>query len=200
MAAPAAVTRAYTAACAALNARLNALLFDALQLDAAARAALGAAPFLVLKQMRYAGEPSDPAAGKLGAGAHADWGAFTILATDGTPGLQLQMGDRWLPVPPRPGCFIINSGDQVAQLTNGAYRSAVHRVVTVSATPRFSTALFTYFGLEARVGPLPRFVTDAALAAHPVGRTTREWFHFKLHESWERGGNYAPPAPALAAA
>ena len=93
-------TRDYTAAAAALNERLNALLFDALGLDAPARAALGGRPFLVLKQMRYQGEVSDPAAGKLGAGAHADWGAFTILATDGTPGLQVQMGDEWRARPP----------------------------------------------------------------------------------------------------
>jgi isopenicillin N synthase-like dioxygenase len=29
------------------------------------------------------------------------------------------------------------------QLTNGHYRSAKHRVVTVSAAPRYSTAFFT---------------------------------------------------------
>ena len=50
---------------------------------------------VVLKQMRYAGEVSDPSNGKFGAGAHADWGSFTILATDKTPGLQIQMGDEW---------------------------------------------------------------------------------------------------------
>jgi isopenicillin N synthase-like dioxygenase len=133
--------------------------------------------------------------GKLGAGAHADWGAFTILATDATPGLQVTMGEGvWLPVPPRKGCLIINSGDQIAQLSNDAYRSAVHRVVTVSTTPRFSTAVFTYFNLEAEVAPLPRFVSAERGPRYPAGRTTRQYFHFKLGESMERGGGYAPPA------
>lgn len=194
VAAHAETTRAYTAAAAALNDRLNGVLFDALQLDAPTRRALGSKPFMVLKQMRYAGDPSDVAAGKLGAGAHADWGAFTILATDATPGLQVQMGGAWLPVPPRPGCVIINSGDQIAQLTNDRYRSAVHRVVTTSATPRFSTAVFTYFNLDAAVGPLPQFVAEAP-AKYPLDRTTKAYFLFKLHESMERGGGYAPPPP-----
>jgi isopenicillin N synthase-like dioxygenase len=192
------VTRAYVAAAGALNARLNALLFRALQLAPAECDALGSKPFMVLKQMRYAGDPSDPENGKFGAGAHADWGAFTLLATDATPGLQIQMGGEWLPVPPLPGCLIINSGDQISHLTNDVYRSAVHRVVTTSSMPRFSTAVFTYFTLEAEVAPLPRLVTPATPARHPSGRTTKEYFHFKLHESMERGGSYAAPAPDAA--
>ena len=189
--------RAYTAAAAALNARLNALLFDALGVGEAEQSQLGARPFLVLKAMRYAGDPSDLTVGKLGAGAHADWGAFTLLATDATPGLQVQMGGEWLPVPPKPGCLIINSGDQIAQLTNDVYRSAVHRVVTTSNKPRFSTAVFTYFSLDAQVAPLPRFVSAQAPARHPAGRTTKQYFHFKLQESLDRAG-YAPPAQAAA--
>mmetsp|Transcript_1969 Transcript_1969/g.4439 ORF Transcript_1969/g.4439 Transcript_1969/m.4439 type:complete len:340 (+) Transcript_1969:91-1110(+) len=182
-----AVIREYAAASYALNLALNALMFDALDVPAAARTTLGTDPFMVLKQMRYAGELSDPSKGKFGAGAHADWGSFTILATDKTPGLQIQMGDEWLAVPPREGCLIINSGDQIAQLTNDVYRSAVHRVVTTSTTPRFSTAIFTYFSLHAEVAPLPQFVSDATPALYPYGRTTDEYFHFKLGESFAKG-------------
>lgn len=63
------VATRYTAATMALNEALNELLFDALQLGDADRERLGSRPFVVLKQMRYAGEPSDVAAGRLGAGA-----------------------------------------------------------------------------------------------------------------------------------
>lgn len=62
--------------------------------------------------MRYEGEVSDPAAGKFGAGAHADWGSFTLLATDATPGLQVLVNGEWVDVPPKPGHLIINAGDQ----------------------------------------------------------------------------------------
>lgn len=61
-------------------------------------------PFCVLKQMRYAGQVSSPEAGLFGAGAHCDWGSWTILATAG-PGLQVYFdeAEKWLDVPPQPG-------------------------------------------------------------------------------------------------
>lgn len=173
---------AYASALFRLDQQLNSILFEALQLDQETQTALGKEPFVVLKQMRYAGDPSDPEKGKFGAGAHCDWGAFTILWTDDTPGLEILFDGQWLPVPPKPDCFIINSGDQIAQLTNNHYKSAMHRVVTRSSKPRFSTAFFTYFGIQANVGPLAKFVSTAQKAAYPH-RTTLDYFHFKLHES-----------------
>lgn len=180
-----AVTGLYASQAYQLNQKLNDLLFDALKLDSTTRTNLGQQPFLVLKQMKYAGEPSDPSNGRFGAGAHCDWGSFTILATDQTPGLQIYHDDKWLPVPPKPDCLIINSGDQIAQLTNDTYKSALHRVVTTSTKPRFSTAVFTYFNVNSKVGPLPQFVDEAqgVYAKYP-SRTTLEYFHFKLHQSF----------------
>mmetsp|Transcript_12435 Transcript_12435/g.25778 ORF Transcript_12435/g.25778 Transcript_12435/m.25778 type:complete len:126 (+) Transcript_12435:74-451(+) len=112
--------------------------------------------------------------------------------------------ETWLPVPHKSGCLIINSGDQIAQLTNDYYRSALHRVVIggtkgedepfADITPksstrdnsRFSTAIFTYFGMQARVGPLPQFLNqpDLPREKYPTPyRTSQEYFHFKLKES-----------------
>ncbi len=180
-----AVTGNYASQAYQLNQKLNDLLFDALELDCSTRASLAHQPFVVLKQMKYAGVPSDPSKGKFGAGAHCDWGSFTILATDLTPGLQIYHNDDWISVPPKPDCLIINSGDQIAQLTNDIYKSALHRVVTTSSTPRFSTAVFTYFNVYTKVGPLPQFVNeqDGVVAKYP-SRTTLEYFHFKLHQSF----------------
>ena len=49
-------------------------------------------PFCVLKQMRYQGHVSSPGSGLFGAGAHCDWGSWTVLATDSVPGLQASEG------------------------------------------------------------------------------------------------------------
>ena len=184
----------YASALYKLNLQLNEFLFDAIGLHD--RATYCSDPFFVLKQMRYAGEPSDPSKGKFGAGPHTDWGSFTILTTDGTPGLEILLdepgddekcgGRTWIPVPPKPGCLIINSGDQIAQLTNGVYKSALHRVITVSSKPRYSTAFFTYFNPYTIVAPLPRFVTKDRPARYPSDRTTLEYFHSKLRESFDR--------------
>lgn len=66
----------YASALYRLNQQLNSLLFDALHLDDDTRTALDTEPLVVLKQMRYAGDPSDPSKGKFGAGAHTDWGSL----------------------------------------------------------------------------------------------------------------------------
>ena len=51
--------------------------------------------------------------GVYGAGAHTDYGALTVLATDGSPGLQINTGADWQHVKPIPGTFIINLGDML---------------------------------------------------------------------------------------
>jgi len=179
------VTGRYASKAYRLNQRLNNLLFDALQLDKEERQSLAEQAFIVLKQMKYAGEVSDPSRGKFGAGAHTDWGSFTILATDQTPGLQIYHDDEWIPIIPKIGCLIINSGDQIAHLTNDIYKSALHRVVTTSNQPRYSTAVFTYFNVYTKVGPLSKFINEE-MGIYPryPHRTTLEYFHYKLHESF----------------
>jgi isopenicillin N synthase-like dioxygenase len=179
------IANSYSSAAYRLTANLNSLLMQALEVNEMDQAALTGKPFMVLKQMRYAGQISDPSQGKFGAGAHADWGSFTILATDATPGLQILYQDSWLPIsPPQNDMLIINSGDQIAHLTNDMYKSAIHRVVTVSDKPRFSTAVFTYFNMDAKVGPMKQFVSEQRPAKYPVDRTTKDYFHYKLHESF----------------
>lgn len=51
--------------------------------------------------------------GVYGAGAHTDYGAFTVLATDDNPGLQIYTGGKWQHVKPVPGTFVINLGDML---------------------------------------------------------------------------------------
>lgn len=66
-------------------------------------------------------EPAQP--GQLRAGAHTDYGVFTILKSGG-PGLQVkrdQTNDSWVDVPPfqSEDVFIINLGDMMQRWTNG---------------------------------------------------------------------------------
>ncbi len=51
--------------------------------------------------------------GVYGAGAHTDYGALTVLATDHNPGLQIHSGGKWQHVKPVPGTFVINLGDML---------------------------------------------------------------------------------------
>ena len=73
---------------------------------------------------------------------HTDYGAITLLATDGVPGLEVLLEDRWVPVSAPPGGIIVQLGDMLARWTNDRYRSTPHRVVGSSGTDRFSIPFF----------------------------------------------------------
>lgn len=98
------------------------------------------APMATLRILSYPAV-ADPE-GKIGAGAHTDYGSITLLMTDGTPGLQVRpRGQDWMDVPSVVGAFIVNIGDCLMRWSNRVYVSTPHRVLA-TARPRRSIALF----------------------------------------------------------
>jgi isopenicillin N synthase-like dioxygenase len=79
----------------------------------------------------YPAQRDAPLADQLRAGAHSDYGAFTILRGENAPGgLQvLRRGGDWADVPMVEGAFIINIGDLLMRWTNDTWVSTIHRVV-----------------------------------------------------------------------
>ncbi len=78
----------------------------------------------------------------IGAGAHTDYGAITLLMSDGEPGLQVKpRGKDWLDVPHVPDSYIVNIGDCMMRWTNDIYVSTPHRVLAPKGTRR-SVAMF----------------------------------------------------------
>lgn len=75
-----------------------------------------------------------PAPGQVRASAHTDYGAITILRTDG-PGLQVSKDlspPVWVDVPYVQDGFVINLGDLMKRWTNDFFLSTLHRVVIPS--------------------------------------------------------------------
>ena len=73
---------------------------------------------------------------------HTDYGAITLLATDGVPGLEVFLDSSWVPVLAPPGGVIVQLGDMLARWTNDRFRSTPHRVVGSSGIDRFSIPFF----------------------------------------------------------
>lgn len=73
---------------------------------------------------------------------HTDYGAITLLAMDGLPGLEVLHEGRWTPVAASEGTLIVQLGDMLARWTNDCYRSTPHRVVASFDTDRFSIPFF----------------------------------------------------------
>ncbi len=86
---------------------------------------------------------------------HTDYGLLTILAQDGTPGLEVHGPDGWIAVPPDPDVLVVNLGDMLERMTRGLYRSTPHRVRNRSTVGRLSFPFFLDPDWSAEVVPLP---------------------------------------------
>lgn len=120
-----------------------------------------------------------PGKPRIGSSPHTDWHVLTIVLQDTTGGLQVQDAyGEWRDVPARAGELVIIVGDYTQLLSDGRFRSPVHRVLLPPpGQERFS---FTFFYYPSYDAPLPAAATRRAGAAP---RRSSSW-----RPSWLGGG------------
>lgn len=110
-------------------------------------------PLAALRLLRY--PPLTGGVNEIGAGAHTDYGAITLLMSDGEPGLQVRpRGQDWVDVPNVKGAYIVNIGDCLMRWTNDIYISTPHRVLPPKRQRR-SVAMFIEANPDTIVQALP---------------------------------------------
>nr|AEK70335.1 1-aminocyclopropane-1-carboxylate oxidase [Paeonia lactiflora]AFA51947.1 1-aminocyclopropane-1-carboxylate oxidase [Paeonia lactiflora]AIE48275.1 ACC oxidase [Paeonia lactiflora] len=88
--------------------------------------------------------------------AHTDAGGLILLFQDDrVSGLQLLKDGQWVDVPPMRHSIVINIGDQLEVITNGKYKSVMHRVIAQTDGNRMSLASFYNPGSDAVIYPAP---------------------------------------------
>jgi len=113
-------------------------------------------PTVLFRVFHYPASADNGSAPEWGVGEHTDYGLLTLLAQDGSGGLQVQTPNgAWLDVPAEPGVLVCNIGDMLDKLTEGRYRSTPHRVRNVSGHSRLSYPLFFDPSWNAVVPSLP---------------------------------------------
>ncbi|CAK9149423.1 unnamed protein product [Ilex paraguariensis] len=96
----------------------------------------------------------------LGMPPHSDYGYLTILHQS-LLGLQIMDHDKnWHSVPVIEGALIIQLGDQMEVMSNGRYKSVVHRVTVNSEKRRLSMTSLHSLALEKKVEPAPELVDE----------------------------------------
>jgi isopenicillin N synthase-like dioxygenase len=121
----------YWRAMEALAMRLSRIFALALELDEEFFVRRSARHVTNMRINYYPVQERAPENEQLRAGAHSDYGAFTILKGENAPGgLQvLRRGGDWADVPIIEEGFVINIGDLLMRWTNDKWVSTIHRVV-----------------------------------------------------------------------
>ncbi|KAJ7955570.1 protein DMR6-LIKE OXYGENASE 2-like [Quillaja saponaria] len=89
----------------------------------------------------------------LGMPPHSDHGLLTLLTQNGIDGLQINHKGKWVKVNPLPKCIIVNTSDQLEVVSNGRYRSILHRATLNNKDTRISLAINNGPQFEKVVGP-----------------------------------------------
>ncbi|KAL3695068.1 hypothetical protein R1sor_008719 [Riccia sorocarpa] len=110
----------------------------------------------------------------MGLNPHYDGGAFTIILQDEVPGLQIRgKSGKWFSIRPVPGAFCFKVADALQVISNGRFKSSLHRVVVNKEKPRLSISTFLAVDFHKVIEPAPELVDDK----HP-----RLYWSFTSHE------------------
>ncbi|KAK4759835.1 hypothetical protein SAY87_022966 [Trapa incisa] len=93
---------------------------------------------------------------------HADGSAIIVVLPDReVGGLQFLKDDNWVKIPIIPHALLINVGDQVEIMSNGVFKSPMHRVIPSSDHGRISLAMFCAPDAEEEIGPVSELVDES---------------------------------------
>ena len=110
-------------------------------------------PMALLRGNYYPERPAWAGAKDFGIATHTDYGCLTLLAMDGTPGLEVRKrGGGWIPVSAPVGEFVINFGEMLEMWTQKRVVATPHRVVG-GTQERLSIPLFYNPNADTNVAP-----------------------------------------------
>mmetsp|Transcript_10542 Transcript_10542/g.20765 ORF Transcript_10542/g.20765 Transcript_10542/m.20765 type:complete len:364 (-) Transcript_10542:420-1511(-) len=125
--------------------------------------------------------PLEQRGSQLGIGAHTDFECLTVLNMTGTsdPCLEIlsPIDNKWIPVAPREGCFVVNIGDMLARWSGDTFRSTVHRAFNHPKDHRYSMAFFRGPDfdamLEPQVGNKTKYTPAVRAGEHMLARISQ---------------------------
>ncbi|KAI3711718.1 hypothetical protein L1987_70261 [Smallanthus sonchifolius] len=116
--------------------------------------------------------------------AHSDRSGITLLLQDpGVEGLQVLNDGKWYMVPVIHDAIFVNLGDQMQIMSNGIFKSPVHRVVINREKARISVAMFTEPEADKEICPVDGLVDEKRPKVYKV---VKDYAAFN-HECFQKG-------------
>jgi isopenicillin N synthase-like dioxygenase len=139
-------------------------------------------PMALLRGNFYPERPAGAGSKDFGITTHTDYGCLTLLATDGSPGLEVRKrGGGWIPLSAAPGDFAINFGEMMAFWSGGLVQATPHRVIG-GQNERISVPLFFNPSFDTNVAPSG---SDAVILAgdHLSKRYNETYVHLQAKQA-----------------
>jgi isopenicillin N synthase-like dioxygenase len=130
----------------------------------------------MLRGLYFQPQPEPPLAHQARAGIHTDYGAFTVISAESSPGgLQVLDPDgEWLDVTTTPATLVVLTGDLLAEWTGDHWPATLHRTANPPRSvafdsSRLSFAFYQHPNHDVSVAALPPFATtDGAADPDPL--------------------------------
>ncbi|KAK9163889.1 hypothetical protein Syun_004791 [Stephania yunnanensis] len=112
----------------------------------------------------------------MGMPPHSDHGLLTLLIENQGHGLQIHHNGMWIHVNNAPpSSFLVNIADHLEILSNGKYKSVVHRAVVNNKAARISVAMAHGPALDKVVEPAPELVKNGGYKAKYIGMKYKDY-------------------------
>ncbi|KAI3773003.1 hypothetical protein L6452_04199 [Arctium lappa] len=106
----------------------------------------------------------------LGILAHQDPSLITLLYQGGLAGLQVLKDGEWINVGAIPNAFVVNIGNQLEIISNGKFKSVLHRVVNSKHETRRSIATFVNPSLDCIIEPAKVLINELEPARYEASK------------------------------
>ncbi|XP_043707906.1 2-oxoglutarate-dependent dioxygenase 19-like isoform X2 [Telopea speciosissima] len=115
----------------------------------------------------------------MGMPPHSDHGLLTLLIDNCIGGLQIQHKGKWVQVNSLPNSFLVNIGDHLEILSNGKYKSVLHRAKVNDKTTRVSLAIAHGPSLDTVVSPAPELLNSESNKPAYSGMKYRDYMELQ---------------------